>query len=230
LAPALKAHLSTRIGDGTKVAGNHDTLAKKAATELETMLRTDITNTGKTEKDFLFFLAFSYEVLDQYGRMLCYLHADRANYTPPAAPDKLSYNERLLATGWAVPYFIFPNLQPFMVGQPFNATSLTPAGFWNSVSQSGKLKSARKAVADARANKLGVFDSTDRLILLPYELRFIARLNSTGPERSVIDLGGNGGNSILKPESYFTIANVEDRLFIPREFVPLFLLNGWQTH
>src|SRR3990172_6030097 len=117
--------------------------------------------------------------------MLCYIHADRANYTPPAAPDKLSYNERMLSKGWAVPYFIFPNLQPFMSGQPFDAAKLSPVGFWKTVNQANKLKAARKAVADARTAGRGVFDPNDRLILLPYELRFIARLNSKGPDRSV---------------------------------------------
>jgi endonuclease YncB( thermonuclease family) len=228
LAPALKAQLSSRIGNGSKVAENHDKLAKLAEKALEQMIKDDLAASGRSEKDFLFFLAFSYEFLDQYARMLCYLHADRANYTPPAAPDKLSYNERMLSKGWAVPYFIFPNLQPFMSGQPFDAAKLTPVGFWKTVNQANKLKAARKAVADARTAGRGVFDPNDRLILLPYELRFIARLNSKGPDRSVIDLGNSGGNTILKPETYFTIANLEDRLFIPREFVPLFLQNGWQ--
>ena len=229
LVPALKSHLVGRIGNGSTVAANHDKLAKKAQRELENMIKADLAATGKTESDFLFFLAFSYEFLDQYGRMLCYLHADRENYTAPAAPNKLSYNERMLATGWAAPYFIFPNLQPFMSGQPFDAANLTPVAFWKTVNQSSKLKAARKAVADARAAGLGVFDPNDRLILLPYELRFIARLNSKGPDRYVIDLRNSGGNTIVKPEKYFSIANLEDRLFIPKEFVPLFTQNGWQV-
>jgi hypothetical protein len=83
-------------------------------------------------------------------------------------------------------------------------------------------------IAAARAAGKGVFSTGDPLILLPYETRFIARLGSIGPDRFVIDLGEPGGNKILKPEAYFSIANVEDRLFIPREFVPLFTLNGWQ--
>jgi hypothetical protein len=193
------------------------------------MVKDDLAATGKTENDFLLFLAFSYEVLDAYGRMLCYLHSDRANYTPPAVPIKLSYNERLLAKGLAVPYFIFPNVQPFVSIQPFDSVNLTPAGFWKAVNKASKLQSARKAVVDARTAGVGVFDPNDRLILLPYELRFIARLDSKGPERYVIDLGNSGGNRILKPEKYYTIAKLEDRLFIPKEFVPLFTQNGWQT-
>ena len=46
-------------------------------------------------------------------------------------------------------------------------------------------------------------------MLLPYELRFIARLGSKGPDRFVIDLGKPGSNKILKPEKYFSIARLE---------------------
>lgn len=229
LDPALLNHLSARIGDGTTVASNHERHAKQAEKELTDMILAEQQASATTNEDFQFFLAFGYEVLDQYGRMLCYLNAERAIFTPPAMPNPLSYNERLLASGAALPYFIFPNLQPFLAGQPFNADAIKPVGFWKEVNAATKLKRARQAVAAARAAGNGVFASGDPLILLPYELRFLARLGSTGPDRYVIDLGNPGGTKMLKPEDYFSIANVEDRLFIPREFVPLFALNGWQV-
>ena len=229
LEASLLAHLSARIGNGSQVALNHERLAKQAEKELTDMIVADQAASATTNDQFEFFLAFGYEVLDQYGRMLCYLNAERSIFIPPAAVNPLSYNERLLASGAAVPYFIFPNLQPFLVGQPFNANAIAPSGFWTSIAAATKLRKARQAVAAARAAGLGVFAPADPLILLPYELRYIARLGSTGPDRFVIDLGKPGGTAILKPENYFSIANVEDRLFIPREFVPLFTLNGWQV-
>jgi hypothetical protein len=86
-------------------------------------------------------------------------------------------------------------------------------------------------VAAARQAGKGVFaPNGEGLMLLPYELRFIARLGSKGPDRFVIDLGKPGSNKILKPEKYFSIARLEDRLFVAKEFVPLFTLNGWQVH
>lgn len=228
LGPALLAHLETRIGDGSQIAQNHKKLAEQAEASLTKMIADDIEATGKTREEFEFFLAFSYEFLDQYGRMLCYLNAERSVFTAPAAPNPLSYNERQLANGAAVPYFIFPNLQPFLSGRPFDANAIAPAGFWNSVNAATRLKQARQSVAAARAAGLGVFDGAEPLILLPYELRYLARLGSTGPDRFVIDLSNTGSNTILKPEEYFLIPKVEDRLFIPKEFVPLFTLNGWQ--
>jgi hypothetical protein len=85
-------------------------------------------------------------------------------------------------------------------------------------------------VAEARKNRLGVFDPADRLILLPYELRFLARRGSKGPDRFVIDLGTPGGTTLLKPEEYYTIVNPEDRLFVPKELVPLFTSHGWNAN
>jgi endonuclease YncB( thermonuclease family) len=227
LDPSLLAHLSGRIGNGSNVAANHKSLADKARSELLQIVNDEMAATGKTKDEFTFFLAFAYEILDGYGRMLCYLNADRVNFVAPNAPNKLSYNERMLATGAVVPYFIFPNVQPFIRVKPFDSANLTPAGFWTMIAGSRRLRDARQAVAAARAAGSGVFHPTDGLIVLPYEIRFIARKDSKGPDRFVIDLGNSGGNAILKPESYFTIANLEDRLFIPKEFVPLFILNGW---
>ena len=225
---ALLAHLSARIGDGTAVAENHARHAKLAETALTDLIKADIAASGKSLDEFEFFLSFGYEFLDQYGRMLCYLNAERSIFPSPSLASKLSYNERLLAGGTVLPYFIFPNLQPFMAGRPFDADAIKPAGFWSAVLAAGKLQAARAAVATARSAQRGVFDAAEPLIILPYELRYIARLHSSGPDRFVIDLGDPGSNRILPPERYIDIEHVEDRLFVAREFVPLFVLNGWQ--
>jgi hypothetical protein len=60
---------------------------------------------------------------------------------------------------------------------------------------------------------------------LPFELRYLAR--RTAPERWVIDLGGND-DTLIPPQGYFQVANPEDRLFVPAEYVPLFVEAGWQ--
>ncbi len=225
VTPALRNHLIMRIGDGTKIAPNHDKHAKNATKALEVMIQADLDATGKTKDNFEFFLSFGYEFLDVYGRLLCYLVADKDNFNPPQ--KKLSYNEAQLANGMAVPYFIYPNIQPFLSIQPFEKDNSKPVGFWKNINASTKLQAARKAVSDARIAGSGIFDANDPLILLPYELRYIARKDAHGPDRFVIDLGQNGSNVILKPEKYFKIKNYEDRLFIPKEFVPLFTSNGW---
>lgn len=227
LKPALLNHLAGRIGNGTQVAANHAALAAAARQELIDLIDADMAASGKDKEGFWFFQAFAYEFLDQYGRMLCYLHPERANFAQPKKAGNLSYNERLLASGAVAPYFIFPNIQPFMNIQPFDATNLNPAGFWKAINGAKKLQAARKSVATARTKKLGIFGAQKPLILLPYELRFIARMGSKGPDRYVIDLGQNGTNAILAPDKYYSIPKLEDRLFVPKEFAALFLLNGW---
>ncbi len=229
ITPDLRNHLIMRIGDGTKIAPNHDKHATNATKALEDLIQTDLdlatAQTGRTKDNFEFFLSFGYEFLDVYGRLLCYLAADEKDFNPPKR--NLSYNEQQLANGKAVPYFIYPNIQPFLKIDPFDKQNSKPIGFWNKINGAGKLQAARKAVSDARTAKKGVFDATDPLILLPYELRYIARKDAHGPDRFVIDLGQNGSNTILKPEKYHKIKNYEDRLFIPKEFVPLFTTSGW---
>ena len=225
ISPALLNHLVMRFGDGTKVALNHNKHATNATNALRALINADMALAGKNKDTFKFFVIFGYEALDVYARFLCYLSADENNFTPPQRP--LTYNEQQLANGMAAPFFIYPNIQPFLNIDPFDKAITKPIGFWTQINKAKRLQDARKFVSDARTAKIGIFDAAAPLILLPYELRYIARKNGKGPDRFVIDLGQSGSNVILKPEKYFKIKNYEDRLFIPKEFVPLFTTSGW---
>ena len=63
-------------------------------------------------------------------------------------------------------------------------------------------------------------------MLEPFELRFLSRQKA--PNRWVIDLSNTATNTLMHPTNYYTIPNSEDRLFIPSEYVPLFVEKGWQ--
>src|SRR6266536_3398924 len=93
-----------------------------------------------------------------------------------------------------------------------------------SPSSTGALQVARQFVRDARTQHLGLFEGADPLRLLPFELRFLAR--RAAPERWVIDLGRND-DTLIAPQAYFQVAAPEDRLFVPAEYVPLFVEKGW---
>lgn len=217
LDPGLRQYLATVLTAG--VAQNHYRHAAAAEDALEAEIQQDVDDEGVSEEDFKFFLAFAWEIMDRYGRMLCYINRDKES-----PPRPLSYNERMLEQAAVSPYFIWPNTDPFIkatsiadaVPRPSKATT------W---ANKGALGKARKATRNARTNGLGVFDAADPLRLEAFELRFVSRRRP--PDRWVIDLGVDS-DALLKPQSYHTIARVEDRLFVPAEYLPLFKEAGWK--
>ncbi|MFN4147773.1 MAG: hypothetical protein ACK4GN_18265, partial [Runella sp.] len=90
----LRQHLSNRL-KGHDIALNHARHEKAATQRLEELVEADRVESGKTKEDFVFFTAFAHEILDSYGRLLCYLSPDEDNFSPKQR--KQSYNERLLA-------------------------------------------------------------------------------------------------------------------------------------
>jgi hypothetical protein len=222
LSPDLHAFLTGRVGPGT--AANHARLGTAASGALREMVRADAAALGQTEATFQFFCAFAHEVMDGFGRLLCFLNRQQPSATDPG-PRPRSYNERMLQAGWVMPYFIWPNIDPFRRHGSLIDAVLDP-GTANTLAeqQGGALQVARQFVRDARAQHLGLFEQADPLRLLPFELRFLAR--RTPPERWVINLGRNN-DTLIAPQAYFQVAAPEDRLFIPAEYVPLFAEKGW---
>jgi hypothetical protein len=225
LEQALEDDLRARLGPG--VAANHAQLGADALASLTTEVRGDQQSLGKADADFRFFLAFAYEIVDRYGRLLCYLHPD----LPKDAPKQLSYNERLLEAARVVPYFIWPNVDPF-VRFAFESTATIadavppPGKAPELVAKSPKLRRARDWVKTARQAGKGVFSHNDPLRLLPFELRFISRRKP--PDRWVIDLSSDS-DELIPPQHYIDVPHLEDRLFVGPEFVALFVRAGWKT-
>jgi hypothetical protein len=87
------------------------------------------------------------------------------------------------------------------------------------------LRRARDWVRDCRRTHRGVFDAMEPLRLEPFEVRLLARREV--PKRWVIDLSRND-DSLMHPQRYYEVPNPEDRLFIPEEYVPLFVERGWK--
>src|SRR6266487_4660202 len=199
-------------------------LGTVASGALRELVRADVAALGQTEATFRLFCAFAHEVMDGFGRLLCFLNRQQPS-APDPGPRPRSYNERMLQAGWVVPYFIWPNIDPFRrhgslidaVPKPGTANTLAEQ-------QGGALQVARQFVRDARAQHLGLFEQADPLRLLPFELRFLAR--RAAPERWVIDLGRND-DTLIAPQAYFQVRAPEDRLFVPAEYVPLFVEKGW---
>lgn len=221
LEPGLVAHLKNHLGPGT--ATTHYGHATQAEDCLEDLVRADLAALQQTEEQFRFFLVFACEVMDRYGRFLCFANRDQPDPDLPE-PRPLSYNERLLQAGVVTPYFIWPNVDPFKKVSLLDAV-FKPHAAHQVATGKNKLHDARAWVQAARQKHSGIFDELHPLRLLPFEVRFLARRQP--PDRWVIDLG-RADDVLLKPQNYYTVTNIEDRLFIPPEYVPLFVERGWR--
>lgn len=222
LTEGLLNHLKDRVGAGA--AMNHFRHASAAEDSLEQEVLADLQALGQTEENFRFFLVFANEVMDRYGRLLCFINREQADPAVPE-PRPLTYNERLLKLGKVSPYLIWPNINPFRKQENLIKAVIPPGRAPDIANREETLRSARNSVRDARQNRIGLFDQNDPLRLQPFEVRFLARRKP--PDRWVIDLTKND-NALVKPQDYYTIPNMEDRLFIPEEYVPLFVDAGWQ--
>ena len=218
LDAALKANLQTRLGSGT--ATNHARHAQAAHRALEKKIQDDMSLRGLSKEDFRFFAAFTREIVDRYGRLLAWLNVD-----DPSAGRPPDYNTRMVVDGLATPYFIWPNVDPWRTHGSLIDAALPPAQFRQDANRAGKLRDVRNAIAQARTASTGIFDANDPLRLHAFELRFLAQRRL--PDRWVIDLNSQAP-TLLKPQNYHRITNIEDRLFVPADYVPLFERSGWQ--
>jgi len=218
LLPGLLDHLRANTGPG--IAANHHRHADKAQKELVRQVENDKTQLGMSDENLQFFLAFAMEITDRYGRMLAYINRQQNSVPRPA-----DYNTRLLNSGLISPYFIWPNIDPFRrVGSLLDAV---PPPFSDiPASEDGKkLRDAQAAVRATRQMQEGLFDAQDPLRLQPFEIRLLAQRRA--PSRWVINLSA-ADNMLIPPQEYYTVPNVEDRLFIPDDYVLLFVEKGWQ--
>jgi hypothetical protein len=209
---------------GPDAAVNHYQHAQAAEDALEDEVFQDLAALGQSEDDFQFFLAFAHEVMDRYGRFLCFINRNQPDADHPE-PRPRSYNERLLEAGRVSPYFIWPNINPFRAQGSLTAAVLQPGTGHTVAEGDAALKAARQWVRDARQQQRGLFDAQNPLQLQPFEVRFLARRRP--PNRWVIDLSKNE-DLLFQPQDYCTVPHIEDRLFIPEEYVPLFVEAGWQ--
>ncbi len=222
LDPGLLEHLRERTGPG--VATNHHEHASAAEDALEAEILGDMEALGQTKEEFGFFLAFAYEVIDGYGRFLCFINREQPDANEPE-PRPKSYNERLLAAGMVSPYIIWPNVDPFLKEGTVAAAVVAPGGAAELAGADNSLGRARGSVRAAREGRFGIFDAEDPLRLEPFEVRYLSRRRP--PDRWVIDLSDDG-DFLIPPQEYHTVPDAEDRLFVPEEYVPLFVEAGWR--
>jgi len=158
--------------------------------------------------------------MDRYGRLLCFINRYQTEGERP-----LSYNERLLQAGLISPYFIWPNINPFREKGSLVKAVIEPKKAKEEAQRDPLLRKAREGFRRARREGRGIFSPEGPLQLEPFEVRFLA--GQRPPTRWVIDLSKND-DVLIKPQKYYTIKNQEDRLYIPEEYVSLFVEKGWK--
>ena len=224
---SLTTYISNQVAGGG-AAINHYRHGEKAEDELEAMVAADIQEYRQAgliqePEEFQFFLRFAFEVMEGYGRFLCFVNRDQPNQTIPSTRPA-DYNTRMLASGMASPYFIWPNINPFQSKGSILDAVFAP-GTANDVAESdSKMKQARQLIRQARQAGAGVYDPADPLRLHAFEVRFLSRQRP--PKRWIIDLG-KLDDILVHPQNYHSIVNAEDRLFINPEHLPLFTQAGW---
>lgn len=236
LGEGLAEYIKDKLNTGG-VALNHYIHAKRATNKLRDIIQNDMEKLGLNDHTMSYFLPFAYETLDGYQRLLSFVHTDKNN---PFITGKIteeesaSYNERMLRSGYSLPYFIWPNINPFRKEKSITMAAYScPEDFREKLNLDRTFTTSRQAVKDARVDKVGIFDDnatldeqkTGELILDAFELRYLARKEK--PSRRLIDLNSDG-NMIIDSANYFNVLP-EDRLFIPEHFVPLLISKGWQT-
>ncbi|MEV0585808.1 hypothetical protein [Nonomuraea sp. NPDC050310] len=219
LRTALHADLLARLGPDA--GPNHARHSVPATAALREMMRLDIEEQGLTGETFKLRLAFAHEILDRYGRLLAYVNREQK-----LKPRPDPYNERLLAAGHVVPYFIWPNVDPFVRQEGRVSDAVPPPGSALQLASAGALGRARDAVQRARQAGLGLWEHAGPLAILPFELRFLAQRRA--PDRYVMDLSDNA-RELLHPQSYFRVPHPEDRLYVNAEHAPLFREKGWSV-
>lgn len=221
LHPLVEQRFAAASGAGC--AANHAGHAARARQALIDMIEADQARLGIAPADFRLFIAVTHEVFDGYGRLLAFVNTDVRD---PANRPAQTYNERMIANGMASPFFIWPNIDPFIGKPAVTEAAMPPRELRRKVARS-RLERSRADARAARDAGLGVYDPADPLRLLAYELRMLG--DRKVPSRWVIDLSAAPDDpSLLPPEGYLLIPNPEDRLFVPVEFVPLFAQRGWQ--
>ena len=232
LGTGLFNYVSEKLSKGS-LAINHSIHAKRAENKLEELIESDMKKLGLNSDSMKFFLPFSYEILDQYGRLLSFVHVDKKNPVITTDIGHIeSYNFRMLESGHSLPYFIWPNINPFRKESDIvRAVYDSPSDFRTKISDDLSLGRARDAVKKAREDEVGVFQriveyegvETQNLLLEAFELRYLSRQKA--PSRYFIDLCSSS-NQIIKPTEYFKYLP-EDRLFLPTQYIPLFEKKGW---
>lgn len=92
----LATHLRARVGTGAGI--NHRVHGDNAERALIGLIQADMAALAQTPGTFGYFLSFSFEVFDSFGRFLAFINRNQPNGNS-SGPRPPTYNERMLEQG-----------------------------------------------------------------------------------------------------------------------------------
>lgn len=133
----LRRDLRARLGP--EAATNHRGHARAARAALIALIEAEASARSTTTARLRLDVALGREAMDRHGRPLAWLSAWQPDGDRPA-----SWNERLLATGAALPYFIWPNFHLAQLPRTRRALRIAGAANGGGVGRSGRCGPARE--------------------------------------------------------------------------------------
>ncbi len=227
VSPALRDYLKPKIENNDGNVGTNQLKCGKQATAAFTSIVTKIMHHNATN----LILMTSVEVTDRYGRLIGYVNRKKAKKTGEVLAESLSFeksfNLRMLETGYAFMYLIYPNLVVEKEEESRNI-SITDAAASAAESRipdiekpliKAIVKNFKKAVSSGK----GLFPLKDAsksdVFLDPFEFRYLARIfdawssNSKGPDRLCADMVSG---KLYPADKYFEVPK-ENRLFFDKK-------------
>lgn len=230
VSPDLRDYLKPKIENNEGSIGTNQFKHGKQATEEFTSIVKKIMTHNATN----LILMTSIEVTDRYGRLIGYVNRKKTEKTGEVLKETLkfenSFNIRMLETGYAFMYLLYPNLVIEKKENANTSTAMSTLGIDINDKmpdiEKPIIKTIVKTFKKAVSSGEGLFPtkkSADPVVVLdPFEFRYLGRIfdptaSSKGPDRFCADMVSG---KLHPPDRYFEVPK-ENRLFYDKKYKKL---------
>jgi endonuclease YncB( thermonuclease family) len=224
ISPGLRDYLKPKLENSEESVGlgtNQYECGKKGTKEFNSIVKTVMPGNASN-----LLIMTSLEVTDRYGRLIGYVNRKKRPKKGEVLVEKptfeSSFNVKVLNSGYAFMYLIYPNL----LIEKGKTDHVSTAEILSSAADTGTpdierpmIKTLRKTFKKAVSSGRGLFASRDafksEVKLDPFEFRYLARIfdkedsNTKGPDRLCADMESR---KLYPSDRYFEVRK-ENRLF-----------------
>ena len=226
-SPSLRDYLKPKIenNDGN-IGTNQFEYGKQATQEFSSIVKKIMTHNATN-----LILMTSIEVTDRYGRLIGYVNRKKTEKTGEVLKETLkfenSFNIRMLETGYAFMYLLYPNLVIEKKDKENISTTLTTLGLdiddKTPDIEKPIIKTIVKTFKKSISSGKGLFptkkSAEPKVVLDPFEFRYLGRIfdptaSSKGPDRFCADMVSG---KLYPPDRYYEVPK-ENRLFYDKKY------------